>query len=953
MPTDIDTQRHNAPLDDLVLENESGPRSPGGFAASLMLVVAVLWALFHLWVSSPLPYTSFFALELGVPVLSNSYQRYFHLSFALILAFLAYPRGKRSPRSYIPVYDWLAAGASLICVMYLYIAYAFYPQETQSRMGIPNMPDLVVSVIGVLLLLEAARRALGPPIVVIAVLFLLYAAFGNMPFIPDLIMHKGQSLEKLSSHMWISYEGVFGVALGVSNNFVFLFVLFGALLEKAGAGGYFIRLAFSLLGHLRGGPAKAAVVSSAMTGLISGSSIANVVTTGTFTVPLMRKVGFSREKAGAVEVSSSVNGQIMPPVMGAAAFLMAEFTGLPYVDIVKHAFIPAAISYIALIYIVHLEAVKADMTLLKRATRVPLYRSIITFLIVTSGIILFSGVTYVSVSWLKDVYGAKAGLFFAGVLATVYTGLVWYASRSPEDYKDPGESEFLPEPGPTAKAGLYYLLPIVILVWCLMIERFSPGLSAFWASAAMIVILVTQRPLMRFFREYGSLNRFTFKILPIAAFAPALLMLGLSGLHYALHGKTEAPVWQWLNLLLWPVFIYGITLLFGICAACVLLRKQERLEHVWFDVKRGLVELLDGMVTGSRNMTAIAVATAAAGIIVGSVSLTGIGQVLTEVVETLSGGSFLLALLFTAILCLILGMGLPTTANYIIVSTLMAGVLTELAAQSGIILPLIAAHMFVFYFGIMADVTPPVGLASFAAAAVSGGDPLRTGIQAFAYSIRTVLLPFLFVYNTNLLLIGDIDTAEAIWVFVKCTFALLLFTAATQGYMLTHNKRYETALMLLISFSLFYPQFWVNLITPAYEKVEPARFSGVLADLREGEMMKAEINGFDDIGDPHSFFIFVKPQEGKTPEEKMRRYGVTLRVEGKRVFVAGTSFFSPAAKAGLSFDAEIIRLYAPQPQMHKIWVYLVTFAAFFLLARSQRRRASVIYKEPVMALPAA
>ena len=439
----------------------------------------------------------------------------------------------------------------------------------------------------------------------------------------------------------------------------FLFVLFGALLNQAGAGNYFIKVAFALLGHMRGGPAKAAVLSSAMTGLISGSSIANVVTTGTFTIPLMKKVGFSAEKAGAVEVSSSVNGVIMPPVMGAVAFLMVEYVGISYIEVVKHAFLPATISYIALLYIVHLEALKADMQGLPRSTPARTWTAqlIRTGILVTSMLIL-AGLLYyivVAVKWLLGDY-ANMGLLALVVLG--YFGLLYVSSKSDDLEIEASDEEILKLPifSEVYKAGLYYLVPLLVLVWFLMVERKSPGLSAFWACMLMAFILLTQKPLKAWFRQQ---------------------------------------------------------------------------KHIVQQAKSGVVDLIDGLNTGARNMIGIGVATATAGIIVGTVTLTGIGQVMAEFVELVSGGVLIVMLLMVALISLVLGMGLPTTANYIVVSSLMASVVVELGAQSGLIVPLIAIHMFVFYFGIMADADPPVGLASFAAAAVSGGDPIKTGFTAF------------------------------------------------------------------------------------------------------------------------------------------------------------------------------------------------------------------------------
>ncbi|MDH5540511.1 MAG: TRAP transporter fused permease subunit, partial [Rhizobacter sp.] len=319
-------------VNQLVAESDSGGRKPGASVARLILGVCLAWSLFQLWIASPLPFT------LGIGVFNDTQSRAIHLAFAVFLAYLAYPAFSGSARDRVPLLDWVFAIVGAACASYLFVFY----RELATRPGQPIMQDLVVGVIGIVLLLEATRRALGLPMVIVALVFLTYTFAG--PYMPDLIAHKGASISRAMSHQWLTTEGVFGVALGVSSGFIFLFVLFGSLLDKAGAGNYFIQSAFALLGHMRGGPAKAAVVSSAATGIISGSSIANVVTTGTFTIPLMKRVGYRPDQAGAVEVSSSVNGQLMPPVMGAAAFLMVEYVGIPYTQVIKHAFLPAIIS---------------------------------------------------------------------------------------------------------------------------------------------------------------------------------------------------------------------------------------------------------------------------------------------------------------------------------------------------------------------------------------------------------------------------------------------------------------------------------------------------------------------------------------------------------------------------------------------------------------------------------
>jgi len=842
-------------LQDLVAQTDTGARSPGGISQKILLGVAAAWSLFQLWIASPLPFM------LGIGVLNNTETRSIHLAFALFLAYLAYPALKSSPRHRIPVQDWVMAIVAAFCAGYLFLFY----DAIAERPGAPITADIIVACIGMVLLLEGTRRALGPPLMTVAIVFLLYTFAG--PHMPSIIAHQGASLASVVNHQWITTEGVFGIALGVSTSFVFLFVLFGALLDKAGAGNYFIKVAFSLLGHYRGGPAKAAVVSSGMTGLISGSSIANVVTTGTFTIPMMKRVGFSSEKAGAVEVASSVNGQIMPPVMGAAAFLMVEYVGISYFQVITHAFLPALISYIALVYIVHLEALKANMQGLPRpGVAKSLQQKLIGFVIGFVVMVALAYGVYYTIGWLKVAFPETSLWIIAVALVVVYVALVYLGSRYPElELDDPNSSVVkLPEVGPTVKSGLHFLLPVVVLVWCLMVERLSPGLSAFWATVLMIIILVTQRPLFALFRGRGH---------EIGATAVG-----------------------------------------------------------------GFMDLWEGLIAGARNMIGIGIATATAGIIVGAVSQTGVGLVLADLVEVLSGGNLLLMLMLTAVLSLILGMGLPTTANYIVVSSLLAPVIVTLGQESGLIVPLIAVHLFVFYFGIMADVTPPVGLASFAAAAVSGGDPLRTGVVAFFYSMRTALLPFLFIFNTDLLLI-DVSWLQGLFIFVVATVAMLIFAAATQGYFIARSRFYESILLLLVAFTLFRPGFWMDMISPPFEAVDPVNMEEAVADLPAGTEIRLRIDGFDAVGNPRSFVALLPLGEGNTGKEKLVDVGLEeVLIQDDQVLVDMVAFGSPAENAGLEFDQTIERVLVPVSQPWKELMYIPALAVLALIIWVQRRR---------------
>jgi TRAP transporter 4TM/12TM fusion protein len=651
---------------------------------------------------------------------------------------------------------------------------------------------------------------------------------------------------------------------------VFLFVLFGALLDKAGAGNYFIKMAFGALGHLKGGPAKAAVVGSAATGLISGSSIANVVTTGTFTIPLMKRVGFSSEKAGAVEVASSVNGQIMPPVMGAAAFLMVEYVGISYVEVITHAFLPATISYIALVYIVHLEAVKNNMPTLGNRV-VSMGRTVggmAAFFIGFAA--LCYGVQY-PVKAITSVF-PSSGLILSALVFLAYAGLLYVAASVPDlEADDPNAAEVeLPVVGEIYKAGLYFLLPIIVLVYFLMIEQKSPGLSAFWATMLLFVIFLTQRPQKAVFRgESALVDRF----------------------------------------------------------------------------KDGVADLLQGLIDGARNMIGIGLATATAGVIVGTVTLTGVGQVMADLVEFLSGGNLILMLIMVGLLSLVLGMGLPTTANYIVVSSLMAGVVVELGAQSGLIVPLIAVHLFVFYFGIMADVTPPVGLASFAAAAVSGGDAIKTGFVAFFYSLRTVALPFVFIFNTDLLLI-DVGWAQGILVFISASIAILVFTAGTMGWFVTKNRVYESVALILIAFMLFRPDFIMDRVQPPFAEMEATTLAQVVEEAEAGSEIRVVINGPDfDTSELRDTTILLEVGE-EAPADRLSAMGLMLIPEGDTLALDEPMFGSPHSDALADYDfygdefVTVKEVLAPQAQMPKELVFIpaLIFLVFIYLLQSGRAR---------------
>lgn len=826
----------------------------GSLMGQFVVAILLSWAAFQIWYASPLPYM------LGFGVFNDTQARSIHLAFAIILVFLIYPafapkHGGAERR--VPIWDVVFAFVAAFAASYLFI----FSDELAMRPGAPTTLDIVVGISGLILLLEAARRALGPSLTIVALVFLTYSLAG--PYMPEVIAHKGVSVNKLISHQWLGSEGVFGIAVGVSAGFVFLFVAFGSLLEKAGAGLWFIRVSFSLLGHLRGGPAKAAVVASGLSGVVSGSSIANVVTTGTFTIPLMKRVGFPGTKAGAVEVAASTNGQLTPPVMGAAAFLMVEYVGIPYIDVIRHAILPAAISYIALIYIVHLEAMKAGMQGLPREKTVTwpmrLAGAVGTFV----GLSLLTLIVYYGIGWIKDIFPDYSLWIIGTIVLAAYIGLVaWAAGVDIPEELDESMLRVVPSVLPTMRTGSYFLLPVILLIWCLAVERLSPGLAAFWATMFIIFIVLTHKPLRHFLRKESL---------------------------------------------------------------------SEAISRSWND-------LLEGLMGGSRNMIAIGVATATAGIVVGTVTQTGIGLVMTEFVEFISGGNLFLMLLFTAVISLLLGLGLPTTANYIVVSTLMAPVIVSLGAQHGLVVPLIAVHLFVFYFGILADDTPPVGLAAFAASAIARSDPIKTGVQGFGYDIRTAVLPFMFIFNTQLLLMDIGSAFELFMVVSSAIIAMLCFAAATQGWWFTRNKIWETLLLLLVAFSLFRPGFWWDEIYPPLKEEKVSQIQQ-LVDAASKPQLVFDAEGITLEGEEVKRRITIKIPFGDTDQDRLDATGLRLMQSGDQVVVDTIEFGSPAEKAGLDIDWAIKQMVVENERPNKYWLSIPIVLFLVVLGLNQRRRA--------------
>jgi len=823
-------------LEQLVADADRGGRNLTGVVGGLLFLLALFWSGFQLWYASPLP----FSLRMGI--FNDTEARALHLGVAMLLGYLAYPAHKRSARDRIPWHDWILAAAAGFCGAYLYLFY----NQLADRPGQPTATDIAVAATGLLLLLEVTRRALGAPMAVLGAVFIAYVFLG--PWLPDVLAHRGASLERMVSHMWLTTEGVYGVALGVSVSYIFIFVLLGSLLDRCGAGNYMMQVSFALLGHLRGGPAKVAVVSSAVNGIVSASSVANVVTGGIFTIPLMKKAGYGGVRAGAIETASSVNGQIMPPVMGAAAFLMIEYVGIPYTDIIRHAFLPATISYIALFYIVHLEALKLGIQPMMAAgqPKTPLQK-LVGWGMGVCGTIVVVGLVYGVGVGVQAVAGDAAIWILLLLMVLLYLWLLRLAGAHPDLPQDISiTNPERPQAWPTVRAGLYFLIPIGVLVWCLTVEMLSAGLSAFWAAVSMLAQMLTQRPLMAWFRRQSV--------------TPAL--------------------------------------------------------------RHGVQETLVGLQEGARNMVGIAIACGTAGLIVGGITLTGLGLRMTAFVELVSMGNVLLMLGFTAVVCLVLGLGMPTTANYILMATLMAPVVVELGAQSGMIIPLIAVHMFVFYFGIMADITPPVGLATFAAAAISGEDPLKTGVQGVTYALRTAVLPFMFIFNPLLLLIGVEGWWELCLVVVGATVASLTFAAATMRWMRVRCTWPETVLLLLVTFVLFRPDWLMDRVAPKYAQRPVSQVLHIAAQLPDNARLVAVIKGMNLEGDTLTKTVAVAlpalpqgaAQIGEAAgRERLRHAGLTLVSFGGNVQVGNIAFSSGARRAGWEQGWDVQHVLVPNP----------------------------------------
>lgn len=627
-------------------ESKAQTQQEPWFILRLITVVGIVLSLFHLYAA-------------GVQPLGLFYQRPIHLGFILVLCFLIYPVfGRGHARGPL---GWAVDG-SLIVASIVVGAWLPINIDTIANQIFPRSIDVWVGILTVIVVLEGARRAVGLGMTIIGAFFIAYAfagSRGELPFLadwmPGIMNHRGYSLERVASQMTLGAEGIFGIPLGVAATFIFVFVLFGAFLEVTGAGKFFIDLAYAATGKQRGGPAKAAVIASAGMGSISGSAIANVVTTGAFTIPLMKKLGYRPAQAGGIEAAASTGGQIMPPLMGAGAFLMSEFTRVPYVDIVLVSIFPAILYFGAVYLLVHIAAVKQGMT------------------------------------------GMNA--------------------------------EDLPSVRSVLAEGWHFLLPLVALVW-LLVAGYSPMRVGFYAIFAIVA----------------------------AASARAL----------------------------WVFFANGATMV-GFVALC----------------RRGLALTLQALELGARNAVAVSMACAVAGIIVGVVGLTGLGLKFSAMMMAFSGGNLVLALLLVLIASLILGMGLPVTAAYIVLIILVGPALTQ---EFGI--PLLIAHLVVFWYSQDSNVTPPVALAGFAGAAIAGSKPMETSFQAWKYAKGLYLIPLFMVFNEEIILGGPLPLV--IWSGVIAIIALVGFAAALEGFLWRAMPLWSRILMVPGVVAVFWPSLVVE-----------------------------------------------------------------------------------------------------------------------------------------------
>ncbi len=726
-------------------DRESATRHLAGWLTWAVKIIAIAFAVFQLYT----------AIRGERP---PQIQRVTHLGFVLTLTYLLYPPTTKG-RDKFSWFDLLLAIAGAGVAAYYLTNY----QHLMIRAGDYTRMDMFVGAIAILLVLEAARRVVGLPIVVILCVCLIYAYFGKQ--MPGFLRHRGASFERLTTHMFFTTEGILGIPLGVSSTFIFLFIMFGAFLEKTGIGRFFIDLGNAVAGKQRGGPAKVAVFTSALEGTVSGSSVANTVGSGSFTIPMMKSLGYRPEFAGAVEAAASTGGQIMPPIMGAAAFLMAEFLNIPYVQIAKAAIIPAILYFTGIWIGVDLEAAKSGLRGLPKELvpsfwRVMRERGQLILPIIGMIFFLTTGRT-----------PTKAALY--GIILAVLAGVLKkeVVAADGEDRSDYTQFDRITGIIIAFLAGAFALREfLTIPLWHAMLVAAVPPM----VYQGALRIAAGGDPMERG-GQFAKLSEAAQFILPVIG---AVYML-------AIGAGTQATI------------VYAVGMFF--LSRALTGEPQVSL--------KGLLGVLE---QGARGAVGVAVACAGAGIIAGTVTLTGIGLKLATGLVDLSGGNVLLTLFFTMITSIILGMGVPTTANYIITSTIAAPALAALAINGVPIAP-IAAHMFVFYFGIVADITPPVALASFAGAGIAKADPYRTGIDATKLAIAAFLVPYFFVYSPDLLLLNP-SWAHTIRVAIGSFVGMIAIGAGVAGWLRTYSPWWERIMFIVAGLLLIEPGLTTDLI---------------------------------------------------------------------------------------------------------------------------------------------
>lgn len=678
----------------MIQELEGSDRHLGRKLALLVSIVAISLSLFHLYVAG-----------FGLPGIGSKTFLIIHLTFGIVLVFLIFPIRKGLKQKTIPWYDFILSFISLGVGIYL-----IQRQDAEAIMSArPTELDLIIGALFIVLVIEATRRVVGLPLVIIAMIFIAYFFAGQ--FMPGDFYHTRGDFSRFVYEITYRTNGIFGTPIYASAQFVFIFILFGAILESTGAGKMFIDLAIRGFGKYKGGPAKASVVASGMMGSISGSSTANAVTTGTFTIPLMKKVGFPPHIAGGVEVAASSSGQFLPPVMGAAAFIMVEFTGIPYFEIIKSAFIPAILAYVGILFMVHFEASK------------------------------------------KNISGIEKSEMASGRNLLLRQG--------------------------------YLIVPILILLYFLVIERASVNASAFYSIIAMIIIAFFA---YRFKASMARTLLFAAILLGITFSMQYLLVFvnqGLVGLNDVFGTRVfSAETIRWRD----PIFTM---VLGGIIVSLIFALFQKTLKRDTAPEKYGFKQLFEGFDNAARNALSIIVACATAGILIGVITTSGLSTKFTRIVIDFSDtiASWLpnfmvgdntqlyIALVLTVFACLFLGMGLPTTATYVVLAAVIAPVLTNMG------LPVIVAHLFVLYYGVLADDTPPINLPAYATAGIANAGPIRTGVQGFKYDSAALLLPFMFAINPTILLITEASALEMTWAIITAAIGMATFASFIQNYM--------------------------------------------------------------------------------------------------------------------------------------------------------------------------